>query len=43
MQELWPVALRQIELAEEQLDEKMLVGDSDGAGLVLCGLESESE
>ena len=32
LQELWPVALRQIELAEEQLDEKMLVGDSDVLG-----------
>ncbi len=32
LQELWPVALRQSELAEEQLDEKMLVGDSDVLG-----------
>ncbi len=43
LQELWPVALRQIELAEEQLDEKMLVGDSDVLGWCFCGLESESE
>ena len=35
LQELWPVALRQIELAEEQLDEEMLVRDSDVLGWCL--------
>ena len=32
LQELWPVALKQIELAENQLDEKKLVKDSDVLG-----------
>ena len=32
LKELWPTALRQIELAKEQLDENMLVKDSDVLG-----------